>query len=163
MLGRLGSGVALAASAVLVLVGCAPEPSEEELTTEARTTFNAFQRVIDQQVARGEVRASELEEFATPELARTWVADLQPILDSGVSSSGVPVITNSELQEYTADNVRLQLCTDQSQIVTINADGTELEPVGLTAWQAGFIRTSPDAPLLMSSLDPIPDRSVCGA
>ena len=149
--------------AALVLVGCTPpEPTEEELVAEAREAFDGFNQALDSHAADGNLVASDLEEYATPELAEQWAQDVQASLDAGTTSRGVLTLVDIELVSHSADQVAARLCTDGRGIETTRSDGSTVTPSALVAWSATFVRANDQSDLLLASLDPTQDQAICG-
>lgn len=163
MLARLTSGIALASIAALVLVGCTPEPpTDDEVAVEVTSTFDGFFKSVDSLYAAGMADAAALEEYATPGLAEVWATDVQSVIDSGVSTRGTPTITNVALTGQAESAVSAAVCTDLSDVETTLADGSTPEGGAPVAWDARFVRTD-SATLLLDSLEPTADLSVCGS
>ncbi|WP_143143737.1 hypothetical protein [Agrococcus sp. Marseille-P2731] len=165
MLGRLGSRVALASIAVLLLAGCAPEEPTPEETPDAQSelqeAFDGFYRTVDAQFARGSADAAELQQHATENLATRWAADIQAALDSGIRSRGVLVITNTTVTRESAEQVDALICTDGAAISTTTSDGSTQAPSELLAWRSEFVPNEEGPGLRIAALEPIADRSVC--
>ncbi|WP_413317323.1 hypothetical protein AA0Z99_11055 [Agrococcus sp. 1P02AA] len=162
MLGRLGSGLALASIAMLLLAGCAPEePTTEEVRPQVEEAFDGFQELVAEQLSTRQIDASGLEEYATPEVAQTWSSDLQRLLESGYTSSGRPTLTNVVVLGESSGVLTTQLCTDGSAIETIDAEGNTIAPAELVAWDAEFALTEGGDRYLLASLEPIAEDEVC--
>lgn len=162
MLRRLGSGVALASIGALVLAGCTPpEPTEEDLLSDARETFDGFFQAIDEGNAEGAISSEDLEPYATPDLAAQWAADVQATIDAGTTSRGVLEVVDVRLVNRSSDQMSLELCTDGRGIETTLADGSTLEPSELVAWSAHYVAVGTDDGPLLSALDPIQDQEIC--
>lgn len=161
MLARLTSGIALASMAALVLVGCTPDEATDEVLAEARVSFEGFYRTVDEQMVAGTVDEADFEQYATPELAAQWARDIQAILDAGTVSRGVLAIVDIELVDQSDDVVSTSLCTDGRDITTVYSDGSTQEPSRLVAWTATFTRANDGTALLLASLDPSQDQSIC--
>lgn len=163
MLGRIASALALTSMAALVLVGCTPdEPTDEEILAEATESINGFFGTVDEQYAAGVASENALQRFATAELASRWAGDIQSLLDAGTVSRGVPSLESVELEDRAADSVSVHLCADQSEIETTLADGSTVTPQSLVAWDVRLVE-SEDQPLVVNSMEPAADQSICGA
>jgi hypothetical protein len=164
MLGRLAPGVAFASMAALVLVGCSPaepEPSQDAVLAEARAAYEGFYSAIDEQMAQERASAEAFAGFASEELAAEWAGYVEAALDDGTRSQGVPTIVAIQLGEESSEHVDAALCVDGRSIQTTNADGSIQAPSELVAWTATFERSTTGGTLVLASLDPSQDQSIC--
>ena len=173
MFQRLGGGAALVLAAI-TLSGCTPPMLENSepaptatltdhppLTTEqAQSTFEAFYATVDAQFAAGVASADALSEHATSDLAERWAGFIREDLAAGQVSRGVLEVTAIEAEEVVDGGIRVQLCTDGRNIVTTDPQGLRIPPSGLVAWSAEF--EDSDSGLLLSTLQPLQDQSICG-
>lgn len=189
MLGRIGSALALASVATLMVVGCTPEepvestpppssvePSPSALLTEQQVLGDAFAAVqqfyllIDEGFAAGELANEELERVATADAIAKVQSELEQFRAmqwtiEGTSDLDTPTLVRWDHQSDASGSVELLACLDTSEVETMNADG---EPVtGGTARQPRLFSLRYDASGMkvtdLAPVDPATELAGCGS
>ncbi|WP_306231901.1 hypothetical protein [Agrococcus beijingensis] len=160
MLRRLGTGVALASMAALVLVGCSPpaptattsaaEPSapptaslsDNEMLVAAQASYQDLLRAVSAQYEAQTSDPQSLRSNATAEFAADLASQIDENLAQRLQLLGAPQITQAVLDVRSTDALSAGFCLDAAAVRVVDPQsGVELPATSstTTAWTVDFI------------------------